>query len=56
VQDQYSIIPFGICSGLFFGLGCVVLTKQTIQAPNEEDYPPLVSPEDDESTDDILDD
>jgi hypothetical protein len=55
VQNSYGVTGFGLCSGLFFGLGCVVLTKATIKAPRDDAYSLSVAAEDDDSTDDLLD-
>jgi hypothetical protein len=32
-QHDYGGVAFGVCSGVFFGLGCVLLTLSAIQGP-----------------------
>jgi hypothetical protein len=55
VQRTYSVTVFGICAGLFFGLGCVLLTRQTIQVLQRQTYQPSAFSEDDDPADDPLD-
>ena len=55
VQRTYEVTAIGTCSGLFFGLGCVILTRQTIQALHRPTYQPVAFPEDNDPTDDPLD-
>ena len=50
-EHDYGGVAFGICSGLFFGLGCVVLTLVAIQEPVRQRSPEsVVSSEDDGDT------
>ncbi len=55
VQQTYSVTALGICSGLFFGLGCVLLTRQTVQVLHRQTYRRSAFSEVDDPADDPLD-
>lgn len=55
VQRTYSVTVFGICAGVFIGLGCVLLTRQMIQVRQRQTHQPLAFSEDDDAADNPLD-
>lgn len=55
VQRTYGVTAVGIGAGLFFGLGCVMLTRQTLQERQRPSYPLSVFSEDDEPADSTSD-
>lgn len=46
IAHDYGMALFGGCAGVFYGLGCAILTVQTIRALRQKEYPASSSPAD----------